>query len=359
MTTNITKFFAILCFGFCITRITWAWDAEGHMVVAQIAYNHLDAAVKAKCDALIAIPVYHSSSINSNFVTASAWADDIKSFTSAYSDSHYIDIPISLDGYPTNGVVNDPSNVVVAIRSSITTLQDPTQSLSNQAVALRFLIHFCGDITQPLHCSTGVSTNMPAGDAGGNDFIITGQWDELHALWDGGGGYLTDSVARPFTPASQAIIVNKAAAVEAAYPYSTSIGSIPDPATWSTDSWQLAKTVAYVGISSNVPPSTAYTNAAQSTTIQRMAIGGQRLAKLLSTIYVTNAPPLTSTLITNSNFNLSWGAVTGRIYRVQWKDQVTNAAWTDLTDLSVSNTSISFSDPVTQPQRFYRVIVVN
>ena len=353
------KFLACLCACCFLARPVLAWDAEGHMVVAQIAYNHLDAAVKAKCDALIAVPVYHSSSINSNFVTASAWADDIKSFTSAYSDSHYIDIPISLDGYPTNGVVNDPSNVVVAIRSSIATLQDPTQSLSNQAVALRFLIHFCGDITQPLHCSTGVTTNMPAGDAGGNDFTITGTWNELHALWDAGGGYLSDSVTRPFTVASQAIIVNKAAAVEAAYPYSASIGSIPDPATWSTDSWQLAQTVTYVGITNGTSPTSSYLATAQNTTVQRMAIGGQRLAKLLSTIYVTNAPPLISATTTNSNFALSWGTVTGRIYRVQSKSDLTNAAWTDLTDISVSNTSVTFTDPVLQPQRFYRLIVVN
>src|SRR5882724_5389154 len=87
----------LVCLGtcFCLARPALAWNAEGHMVVAQIAYNHLDAAVKAKCDALIAVPVYHSSSANSNFVTAAVWADDIKAFTSAYSNSHYIDIGIS------------------------------------------------------------------------------------------------------------------------------------------------------------------------------------------------------------------------------------------------------------------------
>jgi len=356
---KIAKSLAGLCACFWLAHPALAWDAEGHMVVAQIAYNHLDAAVKAKCDALIAVPVYHSTSANSNFVTAAVWADDIKSFTSAYSDSHYIDIPISLDGFPTNSVVNDPSNVVVAIRSSITTLQDPTQSLSNQAVALRFLLHFCGDITQPLHCSTGVTTNLPAGDAGGNSFNITGTWNNLHSLWDSGGGYLTDSVARPFTTPSQAIIVNKAAAVEAAYPYSASVGSIPDPATWSTDSWQLAMSVAYVGITNGTSPTASYLATAQNTTVQRMAIGGQRLAKLLSTIYVTNAPPLISATATNNNFALSWATVTGRIYRVQWKQDLTNAAWTDLTDISVSNTSAIFTDPVLQPQRFYHLIVVN
>src|ERR1035437_332175 len=124
----------------CLVRPVLAWDGEGHMVVAQIAYNHLDFAVKAKCDALIAVPVFGSNERNSNFVMAACWADDIKSNTSAYDDLHIYDIPISLDGYPTNGVVDDPSNVVVAITQCITTLQDPTQSLSNQAVALRFQI---------------------------------------------------------------------------------------------------------------------------------------------------------------------------------------------------------------------------
>lgn len=353
------KFLASLCAYCCLAHPALAWNAEGHMVVAQIAYNHLDADVKAKCDALIAIPVYHSTSANGNFVTAACWADDIKSFTSAYSDSHYIDIPISLDLFPTNGVANDPSNVVVAIRSCITRLQDPTQSLSNQAVALRFLIHFCGDITQPLHCSTGVTTNMPTGDAGGNDFDLNGTWSELHALWDAGGGYLLDSITRPFTPTSYAIITNKAAAVEAAYPYNASIGSIPDPMPWALEGRGVAATVSYVGIASNTTPSAAYLNTAQATAIQRLAIGGQRLAKLLNTIYVTNAPPLIAATTTNNNFALSWATVTGRIYRVQWKQDLTNATWTDLTDISVSNTSATFTDPVLQPQRFYRLIVVN
>ncbi len=360
MIKSIT-FLACLCACVCLERPVLAWDAEGHMVVAQIAYNHLDDAVKAKCDALIAVPVYHSTSINSNFVTASAWADDIKSYTSAFSDLHYIDIPISLDGYPTNGVPYDPSNVVTAIRSCVATLQDSTQTLSNQATALRFLIHFCGDITQPLHCSTGVTTNRPTGDAGGNDFSLTGPgWNNLHSLWDAGGGYLSDSVTRPFTPASQAIIVNKAAAVEAAYPYPVAtIGPIPDPLPWAMEGNGIAATVTYVGITNGTAPTVSYTNTAQLTTVQRMAIGGQRLAKLLTNIYVTNAPPVIATVITNGNFGLTWGTVTGRIYRVQWKQQPTDPAWTDQIDITVSNTSITFTDPVLQPQRFYRVLVVN
>lgn len=358
----MTKFLTCLCACFCLSRSVLAWNPEGHLVVAQIAYNHLDSDVKAKCDALIAVPVYHSGSANSNFVTAAAWADDIKSFTAAYDHSHYIDIGISLDGYPTNQVPNDSSNVVAAINQCIAKLQDPTQSLSNQATALRFLIHFAGDITQPLHCSTGVTTNNFTGDAGGNGFPIlnnNGTTNKLHSFWDSGGGYLFDSVSRPLSASGVATITNKANAVEAAYPYTLSVGSIPDPMTWALEGRAIAQTNTYVGIDPNTFPSATYTNSTQLTTVQRMAIGGQRLAKLLNTIYVTNAPALTSVTMTNGNFGLLWSAVPSRSYRVQWKQQPGDAAWNDLTDMTASTSSVLFTDAVAQPQRYYRVIVVN
>ena len=300
------KFLACLAACFCLARPVLAWNGQGHQVIAQIAYNHLDPAVKAKCDALIALPP-PCDSVSHTFVSDSTWADNrCESWTSS---QHYIDIPISLDGYPTNGVANDSTNVVTAIRQYTATLQDPTANLTNQATALRYLIHFCGDITQPCHASTGVCTNMPTGDVGGNHFYLNGTWSELHALWDAGGGYLTDGVS----------VSNKVAAIEAAY---------------------LAT--------------------AQSTTTQRMAIGGQRLAKLLNTIYVTNAPVATATAFTDPNFNFSWTSVSGRTYRVQWKQDLTDTNWTDLVDVTASTTSTTFTtNSVTLSQQFFRAIVVN
>jgi hypothetical protein len=354
----LSKFLVILCACLCLPSRVLGWGAEGHMVVAQIAYNHLDSEVKAKCDALIAVTLTYTNAGTSNFVTAAVWADDFKSQLGTGS-SHYIDLPFSLDGYPTNGVSWGPPNVVSAINQSIATLQSTNASLTDQATSLRYLLHFVGDIEQPLHCSDAVFTNQPSGDAGGNGFYITGKWNNLHSLWDAGGGYLSDSVPRPLTAAGQTTLSNKAAAIEAAYSYTATIGSIPDPMDWALESFGLAQTVSYVGIASNANPSVAYTNTAQATTVQRMAIGGQRLAKLLSTIFVTNAPTLTSMTLSNGNFNLSWSAVPGRIYRVQWKPQPDDTTWTDLTDITASTNSVFFSDPIGQTQRFYRVIVVN
>lgn len=128
---------------------------------------------------------------------------------------------------------------------------------------------------------------------------------------------------------------------------------------WAREGWQLAQTVCYVGITNNTTPSTAYTNTAQATTEQRMAKGGQRLAKLLSTIFVTNSPSLTAVALTNGDFGLSWDAVPGRSYRVQWTQQLIDATWNDLSDITAATNSISFDDPITQDQRFYRVVVVN
>jgi hypothetical protein len=55
-----------------------------------------------------------------------------------------------------------------------------------KSIALRLLIHFMGDIHQPLHCLNRLDKNYPEGDAGGNDFPLTYHYDvdELHALWD-------------------------------------------------------------------------------------------------------------------------------------------------------------------------------
>ncbi|HUI06153.1 MAG TPA: S1/P1 nuclease [Verrucomicrobiae bacterium] len=337
-----------------------AWNAWGHMIVGQIAYNHLDPAVKAKCDALIAVPVDYAEAKNNTFVTAACWADDIKNYTSAYDTWHYIDLPISLDGTTTNGVVLPSFDVVQAIRQCIATLQSASASQTDQATALRFLLHFVGDIEQPLHCSTAVWASRPQGDSGGNYYYLSGYWTKLHSLWDDGGGYLTNYPSRPLDANGQATLNNKVAPIEGDYPYSKSVGSIPDPMDWALEGQALAQTVAYVGITNNSTPSAGYLSTVQATTEQRMVIGGQRLAKLLNTIFMTNAPSATTTSLSSGNFTFSWSSVSGTTYRVQSKQQLTDATWTDLTDITASTNSTSFSESTTgKQQRFYRAIVVN
>ena len=98
---NTTKFLTSLCAFFCLQHPVQAWNAEGHMVVAQIAYNHLNPVAKARCDALIAVSLgTYSSAGTSNFVTASVWADDFKTPLGT-GIWHYIDLPSKPEEYLT------------------------------------------------------------------------------------------------------------------------------------------------------------------------------------------------------------------------------------------------------------------
>jgi len=61
-----------------------------------------------------------------------------------------------------------------------------TTEKAAQSYALRLLIHYLGDIHQPLHCSTRVDSAFPQGDKGGNEFAIPNHYEseDLHAVWD-------------------------------------------------------------------------------------------------------------------------------------------------------------------------------
>ena len=71
--------------------------------------------------------------------------------------------------------------VIKKIEDFEVVLHDPNSPPVQRREALMFLIHFVGDMHQPLHDSDN-------GDKGGNDVrvVYKGQPMNLHSLWDGG-----------------------------------------------------------------------------------------------------------------------------------------------------------------------------
>jgi len=331
-----------------------AWNAEGHMVVAQIAYNHLDPAVKSRCNTLIAVSMgTNSSAGTSNFVTASVWADDFRTPLGT-ANWHFINYYLGLDT-PTNGVASATFDVVRAINTNLAVLQNNSATISNQAVHLRYLLHFVADIHQPLHCVAAISTVTPSGDAGGNGFAITGDWSNLHALWDEGGGYLSNSIARPLTSPGQSILSNRVVAIETSYPYSPNPGTIPNPITWAQEGLTLAQNVVYAGIVRSSTPSGSYLNTAQATAEARLALGGHRLADLLNTIMAPSPIVLGSIATTNGNIRFSWSSSPAATYYVQTKTNLTDPTWSGLTSITATSNTVLFSDSLTAERKFYRV----
>ena len=230
------------------------WDA-GHMVTAMIAYQKLDDDVKKECDKLIKA-LNKEYDYTNHFVAASTWPDDIKGEGVHYYDSwHYTNIPYNPDGLDIDCL---PSiDVVWAIENSLKILKSKTTRKCEKARALAFLIHFVGDIHQPLHSTTMYTRAMPNGDRGGNSFMILDPHEKLHALWDDGCGYesgLNDinPYGKPKEPLSKEDLKRLedfAKKVMAEYPAE----KIPfykntRPSFWAQESHHLAVKYGYHGI---------------------------------------------------------------------------------------------------------------
>ncbi|KAI8914221.1 S1/P1 nuclease-domain-containing protein [Gorgonomyces haynaldii] len=158
---------------FTLIPVVACWGADGHAIVGSIGQTFLDTNAKSYIDKLI----------GASMGTVGSWADSYKS-TAAGSWSkvqHYIDVD---DTPPTDcGLVEsrdcpnqDCINYAIANHTSQLCSQN-TQLATN---ALKFLVHYFGDISQPLHNSARAS--------GGNGISVTynGGTSNLHSIWDTG-----------------------------------------------------------------------------------------------------------------------------------------------------------------------------
>lgn len=269
-----------LAFAASLVSPALAWIDTGHMVIAEIAQGCLRPEVRRECEELLKVGCDPKTD---SFVTCACWADDTKSReTGAW---HYINIHFRTDG---KGTDNQPEreNVVWAISRFSKVLADRSLPKAERADALRFLIHFVGDVHQPMHTVARDTDTFPSGDRGGNDFPVVSPPNlkpeprNLHFLWDIGGG-LFPSVPRPLDRRGRETIESLASQIVGQFPAS----SLPevregDPARWSAEGVALAKTVCYTLPVGSVP-SDAYLRTAQRESAKRAALAGYRLAALL------------------------------------------------------------------------------
>ena len=112
------------------------------------------------------------------------WADSIRytkwgRFT---SDFHFIDAKDSPPQYCgvdfDRDCKKDRGCVVSALHNYTTRLLDPRQSAAERAIAAKFVVHFIGDIHQPLH-----TENVERG-GNGIQVLFDGRGFNLHHVWD-------------------------------------------------------------------------------------------------------------------------------------------------------------------------------
>jgi hypothetical protein len=69
-------------------------------------------------------------------------------------------------------------------------------------------------------------------------------------------------------------------------------------------------------------------------------------------------PDIQSVVLANGVATVTWRAVSGQTYRLQYKDELTDSVWTDrVPDVLATGTTATATNAAVVPQRFYRVVL--
>jgi nuclease S1 len=156
-----------------------AWGTLGHRLVARLADGQLTPQARAQIAGLL------SGEAEPSLAGIANWADDLRDNDPELGKRtarwHYVNIGSHDCGYQAGRDCRHGDCVVEAIRRQSAVLGDRGRSRAERLQALKFIVHFVGDVHQPLHASN-------TSDRGGNDFQVNyrGQGSNLHSVWDSG-----------------------------------------------------------------------------------------------------------------------------------------------------------------------------
>jgi hypothetical protein len=194
----------------------FAWGDNGHQTVGKIASLRIKKRTSQKIAAIL--------KPGETLANISTWADGVKDRmgksdpdpdTNAFLQDiahneknrewHYDDLPLDCRNYQTCTGFTPDNDLVHMLNICIRTLQghpDPNYPLG-QRNALKLLVHFLGDMHQPLHIGCGyIDVNGPNGkmviarnpkiikqknlpsDNGANQLVIDNDRKKLHGFWD-------------------------------------------------------------------------------------------------------------------------------------------------------------------------------
>src|SRR5258708_21162845 len=144
-----------------------AWGCKGHQTVALIAEKHLTPEALKLLEKLLGenaidpnLKRWCGNATPDLMVDGSTWPDDVRN-ERHNGPWHYIDIPRGKHKGPLAEYCGADGCVTRAIEEQQVILKDKSADPLKRAEAIRYLIHFVGDLHQPLH----VINN---GDNGGN-----------------------------------------------------------------------------------------------------------------------------------------------------------------------------------------------
>ena len=151
----------------------WGWGVAGHSIVARLAAARLTPSASAQVASLLGPGV--------TLASISSWADQIRNSRQETGPWHYIDIQITDPHLNMKRDCPEGNCVLAKLEEFERVLKDKNADPQKRKEALLFVVHFIGDMHQPLHCADNH-------DKGGNDVKLTfnGRPTNLHSVWDTG-----------------------------------------------------------------------------------------------------------------------------------------------------------------------------
>jgi len=167
---------------FVVIPAAQAWGPLGHSIVAALAQRHLSPAAGTEVERLLAAD--HTTQL----ADVASWPDQIQDDPAQAKlwqqtrKLHYINFRggPSCDYVPPRDC-RDGECIVAGLQHYVEILGDKSQSDAARLAALKFVVHFAGDIHQPLHAGY-------RDDLGGNKYQVQfdGKGSNLHRVWDSG-----------------------------------------------------------------------------------------------------------------------------------------------------------------------------
>src|SRR5688572_9994937 len=130
----------------------YAWGAKGHAVVAEIAERGLSPNVEAQIRGLnFSAPLRDIASLPDDWR-----ADETKGLRPGDAGAlHYSNTPNDQATFDRARDCKDDQCVVAAIEKFSAVLKDKTQPRDKRREALIYVVHFMGDLHQPMHAAGG------------------------------------------------------------------------------------------------------------------------------------------------------------------------------------------------------------
>ena len=174
MRTAFAKYLVLILLFFYVPVSSFAWGMLGHRIVGQVAESYLSKKAKKEIQKILG---------SESVAMSATWADFIKSdSTYDYLETwHYVNFPknLPLPEFQAFLAKDTAVDAYTRIAFLIAELKKKDLSADKKRLYLRLLIHFVGDVHQPMHAA-------PDGTAGGNTVRVTwfGQNTNLHRVWD-------------------------------------------------------------------------------------------------------------------------------------------------------------------------------